>query len=265
MILQSNIVDLPCLQTIGEAQLADDELQPLIQYLKGENVSTPKSTRVSVQHIARHYTIEDGLLYHHDILGESQPLRQLVIPTSLKKRILYAFHNSPLAAHLGRTKTYDRIRQRYFWNGMYSDVRKWIKTCLDCRKAKQTLQRHSGYLHPQLYDQPFDTVGIDLLGPFPLSSRGNLYVLTVIDGFTHWPEFIAIPDATAKTITRAFFEDIICRHGCPKRLLSDRGSQFLSNLIKEVCCLLDIKQVYTSGYHPQTNGQTASIVSFPLP
>ena len=142
---------------------------------------------------------------------------------------------------------------------MYSDVRKWIKTCLDCRKAKQALQGHSGYLHPQLYDQPFNAVGIDLLGTFPLSSRGNLYVLTVIDGFTHWPEFIAILDATAKTITRALFEDTICRHGCPKRLLSDRGSQFLSNLIKEVCCLLDIKQVYTSGYHPQTNGQTERI------
>ena len=251
---------LPCFQTIGETRLVDDELQPIIQYLKDQNPSKPKSTRVSVQHIARHYIIEDGLLYHHDILGESKPLRQLVIPTSLKEtRFLYAFHNSPLGAHLGQTKTYDRIRQRYFWNGMYSDVKKWIKTCLDCRKAKQTLQRHSGYLRPQLYDQPFDTVGIDLLGRFPLSSRGNLCVLIVIGGFTHWPEFIAIPNATAKTIARAFFKGIICRHGCPKGLLSDRGSQFLSNLIKEVCCLLDIKQVYTSGYNPQTNGQTERI------
>jgi transposase InsO family protein len=250
---------LPSLQTIIEAQLADDELKPLITHLKGETPATNSQTHDSIKRMARHYTIEDGVLYHHDVLGEAQPLRQLVIPDSLKKRILYAFHNSPLAAHLGRTKTYDRLRQRFFWIGMYSDVKRWIKTCLDCRKAKQTSQRHSGYLHPQLYEQPFDTVGIDLLGPFPLSKRGNLYVLTVVDGFTHWPEFIPLPDATAKTIARAFFEEIICRHGCPKRLLSDRGSQFLSTLIKEVCRLLDINQVYTSGYHPQTNGQTERI------
>ena len=85
-------------------------------------------------------------------------------------------------------------------------------------------------------------MGIDLLGPFPLSKRGNLYVLTVIDGYIHWSEFIPIPDATAKTIARVFFEQIICRHGCPKRLLSDRGSQFLSNLIKEVCRMLSVYQ-----------------------
>ena len=105
-------------------------------------------------------------------------------------------------------------------------------------------------------------MGIDLLGPFPRTKRGNIYVLTMVDSFTHWPEFVALPDSTATSVAQAFFESIICRHGCPKRLLSDRGVQFLSNLVKSICNILNVKQAFTSGYHPQTNGQTERIHRF---
>ena len=75
-----------------------------------------------------------------------------------------------------------------------------------------------------------------------------------MDYLTKWPEAYAIPDQKAETIARLFVENIVCRHGIPEELLSDRGANFLSNLMQEICQLLGVKKLNTSGYHPQTDG-----------
>ena len=61
-------------------------------------------------------------------------------------------------------------------------------------------------------------------------------------------------DQKTETIAKLLVEEVICRHGAPERLLSDRGTNFLSDVIAEVCRLLNIKKVNMSGYHPQTDG-----------
>jgi transposase InsO family protein len=75
-----------------------------------------------------------------------------------------------------------------------------------------------------------------------------------MDYLTKWPEAFAIPDQKAETVAKLFVEQIVCRHGTPEELLSDRGTNFLSSVIQEVCQLLNIKKINTSGYHPQTDG-----------
>ena len=67
-------------------------------------------------------------------------------------------------------------------------------------------------------------------------------------------EAFPILDQKAETVARVLVEEVICHHGAPERLLSDRGSNFSSELIAEVCRLLQIKKINTSGYHPQTDG-----------
>ena len=64
----------------------------------------------------------------------------------------------------------------------------------------------------------------------------------------------ATPDQRAETIAKLFVEGVVCRHGALEKLLFDRGSNFLSELTKEVCDLLGVKKINTSGYHPQTDG-----------
>ena len=53
---------------------------------------------------------------------------------------------------------------------------------------------------------------------------------------------------------KLFVEHVVCRHGVPEELLSDRGTNFLSDLIIGVCEILGVKKINTSGYHPQTDG-----------
>ena len=71
---------------------------------------------------------------------------------------------------------------------------------------------------------------------------------------TKWPEAFAIPNIEAKTVAEIFVKEIVSRHGAPRVLLSDRGSNFLSSLFREVCFLMNTEKIFTSGYRPQTNG-----------
>jgi len=100
---------------------------------------------------------------------------------------------------------------------------------------------------------PFQRVAVDVL-QLPPTVNGNRYVVVFMDYLTKWPEAYATSDQTAETIARLFVEQIVCRHGIPQELLSDRGQNFLSTLMQEVCRLLQVKKLNTSGYHPQTDG-----------
>ena len=75
-----------------------------------------------------------------------------------------------------------------------------------------------------------------------------------MDYFTKWPEARAIKEATADEVAKFIYEDIICRHGCPYKILSDRGSHFNNQIIKELTEKFEIKHNLSTPYHPKTNG-----------
>ena len=89
---------------------------------------------------------------------------------------------------------------------------------------------------------PFDRIDIDVLGPFPKSQRDNKYIVVVSDYFTKYPEAFAVPNQQATTIAKLLV-GVICKHGCPSKILTDRGANFTCELIKELCWLLDIQKV----------------------
>ena len=75
-----------------------------------------------------------------------------------------------------------------------------------------------------------------------------------MDYLTKWPEARAIPDATARSVASFLYEDIICRHGYPKELVSDNGSAFISQVTEAILEQHQIKHHLISPYHPQSNG-----------
>ena len=145
---------------------------------------------------------------------------------------------------------------------MVRDVRKWVKKCLACIKRKVS-EPHHGEMHIRLHQAPWETEGIDLIGPFP-ETVGTYYkyVLTVVDFFTHYTITVPLPNKAAKTVAKALFNHVLAVHGCPKRLMSDRGSEFLNAVITELTEILSIKEVYTSAYRPLANGATERVHRF---
>ena len=101
--------------------------------------------------------------------------------------------------------------------------------------------------------EPFARVAIDLVGPLPMSGRKHRWILTLVDCATRYPE--AIPMKGIDNIECAEeLVNIFSRIGIPQEILSDRGSQFVSDLMREISRLLSVRQLQTTPYHAQCNG-----------
>ena len=96
-------------------------------------------------------------------------------------------------------------------------------------------------------------MGVDVI-QFTKSHTGNRYGVMLVDYLTKWPEVFATSDQTALTIAKLFVEQIVCRHGAPAQLLSDREAAILSHLLMEICELLGVEKLNSTAYHPQTDG-----------
>jgi len=193
---------------------------------------------------------EEGMLYHQ--CCKEQP--RIVIPASLVPTVLKCYHELPFTAHQGVSRTVEFIRKKYWWETLRSDVFAYIKKCDACARRK-TGRRVVAPLGDTLIAHEFlDVVSLDIVGPLPVTEKGNKYLLTFIDRFTRFCEAIPIVRQDTESIAREFVLRIITQYGVPKRLLTDRGANFTSDLIKETCELLKIQKLRTSSYNPQANG-----------
>ncbi|GFW67614.1 hypothetical protein TNCV_3392851 [Trichonephila clavipes] len=124
-----------------------------------------------------------------------------VIPKHLRADILRHFHDAPTAGHLGFAKTYDRIRKRFYWPGMYRNVVRYVMHCRECQRRKSVPQRPPGRLVPiPPAIAPFHRIGIDLLGRFPKSAHGNKWIIVCTDYSTRYAITKALPTAEVDEI-----------------------------------------------------------------
>ena len=93
------------------------------------------------------------------------------------------------------------------------------------------------------------------MGPLPVTSQGNRYVLVVTDMFSKWTEAFALKSTDSETLAKVLIDKVICRYGVPSALHSDQGANLTSNLISSLCQNLGITQTRTTAYHPQGNAQ----------
>lgn len=112
---------------------------------------------------------------------------QLAIPESMREELLEAFHDDVFAGHLGNARTYEKLRQKYYWPGMYSDVAEWCRQCFNCTSRNNPHRKTRYPLQPLPVDGPFDRIAVDFLGPLPLTQQVNKYLIVISDYLTKWP------------------------------------------------------------------------------
>ncbi|UYV68366.1 hypothetical protein LAZ67_5004095, partial [Cordylochernes scorpioides] len=218
--------------------------------------SVKKNLNGSRRSIAQNFKEEDGCLFKKNPNPEGRAWL-LVVPENKKREIMKEYHNHMSNGHLGVARTMYRIKSKYFWPSMLKDVSEFIKTCHLCQSRKGSNQLPSGLLQPiPPANFPFERIGIDFVGPLPSTKNRKKWIIVLSDYYTRYAETRAVSEATVKEVSKFLVEDIFLRHGAPQYLISDRGSQFTSNLMKEVMKTCKIKHCFTTSYHPQTNGLT---------
>ena len=213
----------------------------VIAYLQDGTLPEEKHTRHRLILESKQFHLVDGVLYRENPTFPDSDSN--VVPKDLHPALLKESHCGGFAGHLSE-KAYDRLRCHVWWRGTKNDIHKFLSgMCL----AKSGCKTFHPPLHP---GGPFHRVAVDIL-QLPLTANGNRSIAVFMDYLSKGPEAFAIPDQTDETITKLFVEQITC---ILEELLSNRGFNFLSKVVQEVCQLLKVKKINTSGYHLQTNG-----------
>ncbi|KAK7101556.1 hypothetical protein V1264_019921 [Littorina saxatilis] len=205
-----------------------------------------------------HFEVKAKIMYRvfqHPRVNGGKPLRQVLVPQPLRRQVMEVAHDSIMGGHLGVKKTSDRIQAAFYWPGLHADVTRFCRSCDICQKTiprgrvpKVPLQKMP------LIDRPFKRVAIDLIGEIkPPSEEGHRWVLTLVDYATRYPEAVPLKKIDTETVAEALV-DIFSRIGVPEEILTDLGTQFVSECMEEVNRLLSIRHLTTTPYHPMCNG-----------
>ena len=160
---------------------------------------------------------KDGLLYRKYHKTNSDPITdidQLVLPAGCRRPVA---HDIPMAGHLGRRKTVQRILQRYYWLGVYRDVRDHCRCCEQCQKSSPRRNTRVPLIPLPIIDTPFKRIAMDIVGPLPRSSSGKQFILVICDYATRYPEAVALRSIEASRVAKELF----ARVGVPEEILTD--------------------------------------------
>ena len=205
------------------------------------------------------FIILSGLLYRqcntdHTADPTTHHRTQLVLPAHRRLTVLQLAHAVPMAGHMGQAKTAQRILLHFWWPGILADVAEHCRVCSVCQKCARRETRDRAELVPlPVIGEPFRCVAVDIIGPLQRTRSGKRYILTLVDRATRYPEAIALTSIDAEKVADALIS-IFSRVGLPDSILSDQGSNFTSEILKQVAALLRIQLTTSSPYHQQTNG-----------
>ncbi len=184
----------------------------------------------------------------------SRCLRMDAVMAPERKDELLASVHGATAGHMGQLTTAKRLKDRGLtWPGMTEDVKSFIKACPTCQKVRAFATQTVAVRRPTFTSEPFATLAIDTVGPYPEDSHGCKFVLTVVCMFTRFVELVPMRSTAADEAVRALLT-VTGRYGAPFAVRSDQGSQFTAGRFREVLSALGIKHVVTLPYHHQANG-----------
>ena len=244
----------------SEIQQLDPAYGPIIDYLRSGTLPDNKKKRDEVVAISDHFELIDDLLFHLWYPGGTRRIQrtrfQLCIPLTLQHAIIQACHDKIEGSHFGVTRTYEKVRDHYYWPSMHRDIKKYVQACTPCQLKKKSRQAPAGLLIPITASAPFKIIGVDIIGPLPLTFNKNQFILVFTDYLTRWVEAFPMKKITAEAVAELYVREVVTRHGAPKKILSDRGKQFLSKLSLAIFSYLGSTKLSTTPYCPQTDGLT---------
>ena len=223
---------------LGEEQKSDSTLSKLWQ--KGENKE-------------KGYTFDNGILVHHTSDGVDDLVVRVVLPVNRRQQVLEMGHSSSIAGHFGVKKTHAKISRHFYWPGLWTQVKAYVRTCKGCQLAAKQHKSRAPLQPLPCVGEPFQKVAFDLVGPLPRTPSGNKYLLTAMCLYTKFPHAVPLKKVDNVSVLEAMME-IFAVYRMPDELLTDQGSVFTSKLTTLMCKTFGITKIRTTPYHPQSDG-----------
>ena len=278
----------PSLEQIRREQARDPECQELIRFLKGEldEVSCDEDLKRLARAARRTYSnrhnrraskepggtnstlvqrlvLEDDVLYRvvltPDSTDEASAEKVPYVPPALRLPLMVAFHER--MGHASRDRVAAALRRRFYWPNLTQDVADHVADCHECTLAKTPNVRNRHPVGPTVGRYPFDLIYADVLDmadtyDYDASTGAGYRKLAVfVDSLSRWAEAIPLhKEPTAAELLDVFQEYIVARHGVPRVVVSDRGSNLISNLNREIARLTGINLQGTAAEHHEANG-----------
>ncbi|GJW16966.1 reverse transcriptase domain-containing protein [Tanacetum coccineum] len=242
---------ISAVEVLAVVEEGDTWITPIFKYLMdGTWPVEVKKARV-VKRKSWRFSIINGTLYKKSFFG---PWLRCVGPFQANY-VLREIHEGSCNMHAGtRSVVAKALRIAYYWPTMHEDARKLIKACQDCQVHKPIPRSPQQKLSPITSPWPLYKWGIDIAGPFSEGPGKVKFLIVAIDYFTKWIEAKPVATITGNQIKKFVWDNIVCRFGLPREIISDNGKQFQDNLFKDWCKKLCIRQHFASVKHLQTNG-----------
>ena len=157
--------------------------------------------------------------------------------------------------HLGKGRTLKLVRDCFYRPKMEDDVTHLVTKVCSCVKRKKP---HIVPVAPtQTFSSaaPLGLIGWDFLH-LDICSGGYQYLLVLTDHFSKFFQVYPTTNKSAKTAADQLYNDFVLRYGLPGKILHEQGREFENNLFSQLSKYYSIKQLRTTPYHTQTNGQT---------
>ncbi|GJT27247.1 reverse transcriptase domain-containing protein [Tanacetum coccineum] len=168
--------------------------------------------------------------------------------------ILMACHDGPTGGHHGANYIAKKVFDSgFYWPTIYRDAHDLVTRCDACQRQGKISQRDEMPQNTIQVCEIFDVWGIDFMGSFS-SSRGNKYILVVVDYLSKWVEAKALPTNDARVVCK-ILKSLFARFGTPRDNISDRGTHFCNDQFAKVMLKYGVTHRLSTAYHPQTSGQ----------
>jgi hypothetical protein len=179
----------------------------------------------TIDHLESKRVRKRMLNYHWQ--GQSLYFKGLLVPRPVDRMGLVVQMHEDLG-HSGEERILSEVCKRYFWHNRTQDVKAVVRVCQHCQMVKKTgsIRSEDEELKSIPVCDLFYRVAMDTTGPLPETKSGNKYILVAIDHYSKWCEARAVADHGAKTAAKFLEDDLICRYGVPKFVLTDNGGEW---------------------------------------
>ncbi|GKA64800.1 reverse transcriptase domain-containing protein [Tanacetum coccineum] len=198
------------------------------------------------------------------IVGKEEPYAFKLCADNIMRRcvagsetlkILAHCHSGPTGGHHSANVTAKKVYESgFYWPSVFKDANEYVRRCDACQRSGNISSRNKMPQNNIQVCEVFDVWGLDFMGPFP-QSRGNKYILVVVDYVSKWVEAQALPTNDARVVVK-FLRSLFARFGVPKALISDRGTHFCNSQLEKALQRYGVTHKLSTTYHPQSNGHT---------